>query len=71
MMQHSWWILEAESRALVGGRLAEAEYDRLARSVAAPARSPRRRLASALRAVARRLDGEAGSAGGRRLAAAR
>ena len=71
MMQHAWWILEAESRARVGERLAEAEHDRLVRSVAGPARSPRRLLAGALRAAARRLDGEVGSAGGRRLAAAR
>ena len=71
MMEQAWWILEAESRARIGERLAEAEHNRLVRSAAQPARSPRHLLAGALRSVAQRLDGEVGTAGGRRLAAAR
>ena len=71
MTQHAWWILETESRVRIGEWLAEAEHDRLVRRVTAPARPVRSRVASALRAVARRLDGEVGATGERRLAHAR
>ena len=71
MTQHAWWILETESRVRIGEWLAEAEHDRLVRRAAPPARPVPSRVRRALPGGARRLDGEVGSAGERRLAHAR
>jgi len=66
-MHHSW-ALEEMSRALCAEHLAEAERDRLAFEAAGPRRPVRASVASALRALATRLDNA--PAGERRLAGA-
>ena len=62
-----WWVMNQESREVIRTRLAEAERDRLVRQARGSSPSARARLAGALRAIANRLDGEAGSSGEPRL----
>ena len=68
MTESNWWMIEQENRARLRARLAEADCDRLARQARGPSRPVRAQLASALRAIANRLDASR-PIGERRLAA--
>jgi hypothetical protein len=68
---HDYHGLEALTYHHIRQRLADAEVERLARLAASHRRGLRAGLASALRGLAARLDGEPGRAHERRLATAR
>jgi hypothetical protein len=70
MSDQYWGILARRSQEIVEARLAEAERDRLVRRALGPSPSARARLASALRAVANRLEGGTLPAAERQLGAA-
>jgi hypothetical protein len=71
MTQGSWLLMEIEGREVVRERLAEAEHERLIQQAEVHPRRRRSLVADALRGVARRLDGDVGPSGERRLAPAR
>lgn len=70
MSQQDWWIMAEQSRQIVAERLADAERDRLTRQVDTSPRPLRMAVATALRAVAARLEVEPGRRDGSRLAPA-